>query len=250
MNATLTPELTAADQGLQQTSAKVEQARVVLAEAEADLADAEAEAQRIEAELSVARANEAAIEESLATTEQEQEESRSTVGAIARDVGYVFQDFGNQIVRPTPRDDISFGPLNFGCEDWRERTEAVLDDLDIAHIADAQTWQLSGGQQHLTALAGVLALAPDIIVVDEPAAAHREAVGRLGVGVEEDRVPPALGHVGDRIPVAGLQQPIAMPSSRRSWCCAWTGRQVSSRAAAAAIRMDTVCSTLTRSAKV
>lgn len=93
-----------------------------------------------------------------------------TVGAIARDVGYVFQDFGNQIVRPTPRDDISFGPLNFGCEDWRERTEAVLDDLDIAHIADAQTWQLSGGQQHLTALAGVLALAPDIIVVDEPAA--------------------------------------------------------------------------------
>jgi energy-coupling factor transporter ATP-binding protein EcfA2 len=93
-----------------------------------------------------------------------------TVGEIARDVGYVFQDFGNQIVRPTPRDDISFGPLNFGCEDWRERTEAVLNDLDIAHIADAQTWQLSGGQQHLTALAGVLALAPDIIVVDEPAA--------------------------------------------------------------------------------
>ncbi|WP_152345742.1 ABC transporter ATP-binding protein [Brevibacterium sp. CFH 10365] len=93
-----------------------------------------------------------------------------TVGEIAREVGYVFQDFGNQIVRPTPRDDISFGPLNFGCEDWWERTEAVLTDLGIAHIADAQTWQLSGGQQHLTALAGVLALAPDIIVVDEPAA--------------------------------------------------------------------------------
>src|SRR5690625_7772723 len=79
----------------------------------------------------------------------------------------MIQDFGNQIVRPTPRDDSSFGPLNFGCEDWRERTEAVLNDLDIAHIADAQTWQLSGGQQHLTALAGVLALAPDIIVRSE-----------------------------------------------------------------------------------
>ncbi|WP_162802734.1 M23 family metallopeptidase [Ornithinimicrobium avium] len=78
-------ELVAADERLRETTAKVADARVALGEAEADLADAEAEARRIEAELAVARANEAQIEESLAANEDAQAESRSTIGAIARD---------------------------------------------------------------------------------------------------------------------------------------------------------------------
>ncbi|WP_122263344.1 peptidoglycan DD-metalloendopeptidase family protein [Ornithinimicrobium cerasi] len=78
-------ELEAADRRLQETTAKVTAARVVLEEAEADLADAEAEAERIEAELAVARANEASIQESLQVNEEQQQESRTTVGAIARD---------------------------------------------------------------------------------------------------------------------------------------------------------------------
>ncbi len=78
-------ELVAADERLRETTAKVAEARIALDEAEADLAEAEAEARRIEAELAVARANEAQIEESLAANEDAQEESRSTIGAIARD---------------------------------------------------------------------------------------------------------------------------------------------------------------------
>lgn len=93
-----------------------------------------------------------------------------TVGEIAHEVGYVFQDFGNQLVRPTVRDDVAFGPINFGHEDWAARTDRALDGLGLLPIAAEQTWQLSGGQQHLTALAGALALAPGILVVDEPAA--------------------------------------------------------------------------------
>ncbi|WP_277207895.1 ABC transporter ATP-binding protein [Isoptericola croceus] len=96
--------------------------------------------------------------------------ARRSVGEIAHDVGYVFQDFGNQLVRPTVRDDVSFGPLNFGHEDWAERTDRALAALGLASVASTHTWQLSGGQQHLTALAGSLALAPSILVVDEPAA--------------------------------------------------------------------------------
>ncbi|WP_402462689.1 ABC transporter ATP-binding protein [Isoptericola aurantiacus] len=96
--------------------------------------------------------------------------ARRTVGEIAHDVGYVFQDFGNQLVRPTVRDDVAFGPLNFGLEDWEPRTDAALRALEIDDVAGTHTWQLSGGQQHLTALAGALALAPSILVVDEPAA--------------------------------------------------------------------------------
>ena len=93
-----------------------------------------------------------------------------TVGEIAHEVGYVFQDFGNQLVRPTVRDDVAFAPINFGHEDWATRTDRALDGLGLTAIATHQTWQLSGGQQHLTALAGALALAPGILVVDEPAA--------------------------------------------------------------------------------
>ncbi|RIK17358.1 MAG: hypothetical protein DCC50_02060, partial [Acidobacteria bacterium] len=78
-------ELVAADKKLKETTSKVAEARIALSEAEADLADAEAEARRIETELAVARANEAQIEESLAANEDAQEQSRSTIGAIARD---------------------------------------------------------------------------------------------------------------------------------------------------------------------
>jgi murein DD-endopeptidase MepM/ murein hydrolase activator NlpD len=80
-----TQELQAADARWRETTTKVEQARIVLAEAEADLADAEDEAERIESELAVARANEAQIEDRLEANEAEQSESRSTVGAIARE---------------------------------------------------------------------------------------------------------------------------------------------------------------------
>ncbi|MGW2092173.1 ABC transporter ATP-binding protein [Promicromonospora sukumoe] len=93
-----------------------------------------------------------------------------TVGEIAHEVGYVFQDFGNQLVRPTVHDDVAFAPLNFGHADWAARTDGALAALGLGPIADTYTWQLSGGQQHLTALAGALALAPDVLVVDEPAA--------------------------------------------------------------------------------
>ncbi|PJJ56510.1 energy-coupling factor transport system ATP-binding protein [Mumia flava] len=94
----------------------------------------------------------------------------SSVAALSRLVGYVYQDFGNQLVRPTVRDDVAFGPVNYGLADHAERTAAALETLGIAAIADRFVWELSGGQQHLTALAGVLAMRPEVIVVDEPVA--------------------------------------------------------------------------------
>ncbi|WP_304450896.1 ABC transporter ATP-binding protein [Nocardiopsis sp. YSL2] len=93
-----------------------------------------------------------------------------TVGALSHLVGYVYQDFGNQLVRPTVRDEVAFAPVNFGRPDHRERTEEAMELLGVAHLADRFTWQLSGGQQHLVALASVMALRPGVIVVDEPVA--------------------------------------------------------------------------------
>ncbi|MGY5766452.1 ABC transporter ATP-binding protein [Brachybacterium sp. DNPG3] len=94
----------------------------------------------------------------------------SSVAELSRRVGYVYQDFQNQLVRPTVRDEVAFGPLNFGHADHAERTEEALAALGISHLRDSFVWQLSGGQAHLVALAAVLALRPEVIVVDEPVA--------------------------------------------------------------------------------
>ena len=94
----------------------------------------------------------------------------SSVAELSSHVGYVYQDFQNQLVRPTVRDEIAFGPVNFGLDDHRERTAEALEMLRITDLADKFVWQLSGGQAHLAALASVLALRPEIIVVDEPVA--------------------------------------------------------------------------------
>ena len=94
----------------------------------------------------------------------------SSVAELSARVGYVYQDFQNQLVRPTVRDEVAFGPLNFGHADYRERTDEALEQLGIAHLRDQFVWQLSGGQAHLVALAAVLALRPEVIVVDEPVA--------------------------------------------------------------------------------
>lgn len=94
----------------------------------------------------------------------------SSVAELSARVGYVYQDFMNQLVRPTVRDEISFSPINFGMADHAERTSEALEMLRITELSERFVWQLSGGQAHLTALASVLAMRPEIIVVDEPVA--------------------------------------------------------------------------------
>jgi len=94
----------------------------------------------------------------------------SSVARLSWTVGYVYQDFQNQLVRPTVRDEVAFGPINFGFDDHAERTEEALAAVGIAHLADRFVWQLSGGQAHRVALASVLAMRPEVIVVDEPVA--------------------------------------------------------------------------------
>ncbi|MDQ0116309.1 ABC transporter ATP-binding protein [Paenibacillus harenae] len=93
-----------------------------------------------------------------------------SVSSLSRKVAYVFQDFENQLVRPTVYDEACFAPLNYGFADYRERADRALAMLGLESLSDQWIWQLSGGQKHLTALAGALSLDPDIIIVDEPVA--------------------------------------------------------------------------------
>lgn len=92
------------------------------------------------------------------------------IGEIAKKIGYVYQDFENQIVCPTVLEDASFACMNFGEDNYQERALKVLDICDLRNRKDDYIWQLSGGQLHLLALAGAAALSPDILVLDEPIA--------------------------------------------------------------------------------
>ena len=94
----------------------------------------------------------------------------SNVGELSRHVGYVFQDFENQLVQETVRDDVEFAPLNYGLEAYEERATRALETVGLLDLEDRFIWELSGGQQHLVALAGVLAMDPEFVFVDEPAA--------------------------------------------------------------------------------
>lgn len=88
----------------------------------------------------------------------------------ARRVGMVFQDADSQIVGDTVWEDVAFGPENMGCSatEIRERVGRALQTLEIEHLGDKPCELLSGGEKRRVAIAGVLAMRPRVIVLDEP----------------------------------------------------------------------------------
>lgn len=92
------------------------------------------------------------------------------IGDLARIVGYVYQDFENQIVRPTVLDDASYACMNYAMPDYLERGKKALKDCGLEGKDDEYIWQLSGGQTHLLALAGAVSLEPEVLILDEPIA--------------------------------------------------------------------------------
>ncbi|RDW16907.1 cobalt ABC transporter ATP-binding protein [Oceanobacillus arenosus] len=94
----------------------------------------------------------------------------SKVADLSHHVGYVYQDFDNQLVRARVLEDASFAPLNFGHADYKERGKRALELTGLTGHDEEFIWQLSGGQKHLLALAGAVSLDPDILIMDEPIA--------------------------------------------------------------------------------
>jgi cobalt/nickel transport system ATP-binding protein len=85
-------------------------------------------------------------------------------------VGLVFQDPDDQLFMPTVFDDVAFGPLNMGLppDEVQNRTKAALQTVGAWHLHDRPPYRLSGGEKRSVAIATVLSMSPDILVMDEP----------------------------------------------------------------------------------
>jgi cobalt/nickel transport system ATP-binding protein len=97
---------------------------------------------------------------------------RATLREIRRRVGLVFQDPDDQLFMPTVFDDVAFGPANLGLrgDALAERVAAALAAVGLPDVGGRAPHHLSLGQKRRAAVATVLAMAPDVLVLDEPTA--------------------------------------------------------------------------------
>lgn len=96
--------------------------------------------------------------------------TKETLEQVRKSVGMVFQDPDDQLFMPSVYEDVAFGPLNLGlpAEEVDARVREALDRVGIADLADRPPYHLSGGEKRAAAIAGVLAMGPNILVLDEP----------------------------------------------------------------------------------
>lgn len=85
-------------------------------------------------------------------------------------IGYIFQNLDVQLFNATVYDEIAFGPrqMNLNEEIIHQRINELLIYLNIQHLQDRPPYHLSGGEQKKVALAAILALNPDVLMIDEP----------------------------------------------------------------------------------
>ena len=96
--------------------------------------------------------------------------SKETLPRIRRKIGLVFQDSETQLFMPTVIEDVAFGPLNMGVAPAaaREKALAALEVTGMANAAGKAPYHLSAGEKKRVAIAGILAMQPEILILDEP----------------------------------------------------------------------------------
>ena len=98
---------------------------------------------------------------------------KDTLAQIRRKLGFVLQDSDNQMFMPTVYEDMIFGPLNYGLsrEETDKRVDAVLERLGLQEFKHRHNHRISGGEKRMAAIATILAMEPEAVLMDEPTAA-------------------------------------------------------------------------------
>ncbi|AKB33981.1 ATPase component NikO of energizing module of nickel ECF transporter [Methanosarcina siciliae HI350] len=98
--------------------------------------------------------------------------TKKNVRMCRETVGIVFQDPDDQVLAPSVEEDIAFGPVNMGLsrEEVETRVKEALEMVGLEGFEERAPHHLSGGQKKLVAIAGILAMRPEVIVLDEPTA--------------------------------------------------------------------------------
>ena len=101
------------------------------------------------------------------------EVNKASLGAIRKRMGFVLQNSDNQMFMPTVYEDMIFAPLNYGLsrEEAEKRVDAVLEQLGLQYLKHRYNHKISGGEKRMAAIATILAMEPDVILMDEPSSA-------------------------------------------------------------------------------
>ncbi len=97
--------------------------------------------------------------------------TKKTRQEIRRKVGFIFQRTDDQLFMPTVYEDVAFGPVNLGLTEEKvdKRVKSALEMVGCLHLSNRPPHRLSEGQKRAVAIATVMATAPDILIMDEPA---------------------------------------------------------------------------------
>ncbi|WP_229087546.1 ABC transporter ATP-binding protein [Curtobacterium sp. GD1] len=123
---------------------------------------------------------------------------------LAGRIGTVFQDPEHQFVARTVREELAVGPRALGAADVDARVDELLDAFGLAHLADANPFTLSGGEQRRLAIGTVIASRPPVVVLDEPTSGQDRAtwqavVDRLGELADSGTAIVAVTHDQDLV---------------------------------------------------
>ena len=101
------------------------------------------------------------------------EVNRASLSAVRRRLGFVLQNSDNQMFMPTVYEDMIFAPLNYGLsrEEAERRVDAVLQQLGLQELKHRHNHRISGGEKRMAAIATILAMEPEVILMDEPSSA-------------------------------------------------------------------------------
>ena len=99
--------------------------------------------------------------------------NKKNLAEIRSKIGYLFQDSDNQLFTQTVYNDVAFGPRNYGLKEDEvdKRVQSALNTMGITHLKDKQIYKMSGGEKKLASIATILAMEPEIILLDEPSIA-------------------------------------------------------------------------------